>query len=378
MAENEDGQEKTEQPSSKRLSDAKKKGQVPRSRELNTMAVTLGGAFVLIGMSGRLSQDMWGIMTDNFAVSRAEVFDPMAMMHHLSDAIVDAVWMLLPFFGALMVIAVLVSVALGGMTFSAEALAPKLDKLNPIKGMKRVFSVKGLVELLKALAKFMLIAGVTALVLRSSLEQFVGLSRMDVIQAMAEVGTLIGWSFIIIASTLVLIALVDVPFQLWDHRQQLRMTRQELRDEMKETEGRPEVKGRIRSMQRELAYRRMMEEVPKADVVVTNPTHFAVALSYDQGKMAAPKVVAKGKELVAANIRKVAMEHKVPLIESPVLARALYYSTELGDVIPAGLYLAVAKLLAYVYQLRVYRREGGMEPVIPTDLPVPDDLRRDE
>ena len=377
MAENEDGQEKTEEPTAKRLAESRKKGQVPRSKELNTMAVTLAGALALVGMGGHFVEGFRELMRGNFMLNREDIFDPLAMVHHLTDAIWDALWMLLPFFGVLMVVAVLASVALGGFAFSAEALAPKLDKLNPIKGMKRVFSVKGLVELLKALAKFWLIAGVTALMLWLSAEDLVSLSGMEVRQAMGEAGSLIGGALIILASTLILIALVDVPFQLWDHSRQLRMTKQEIRDEMKETEGRPEVKGHIRALQREMAQRRMMEEVPKADVVVTNPTRYAVALRYDQDGMMAPKVVAKGTELVAANIREVARENDVPLVESPMLARALYYHTELGDYIPAGLYLAVAKLLAYVFQLRVYLNEGGEKPPAPDNLTVPEEFRHD-
>lgn len=377
MAENEDGQEKTEQPTPKRLEEARKKGQVPRSRELNTMAVTLSGALALLMLGGHLSKGMWGVMEANFSLTRADIFDPMAMIHHLGTAVRDALFMLAPFFAAVMVVAVLASIALGGFTFSGEALTPKLEKLDPIKGLKRVFSLKGLMELLKALAKFLLIAGVTALLLWLSAEDFLALSGMDVVEAIKEVGSLIGWSLVILASTLILIAMVDVPFQLWDHNRQLKMTQKEVRDEMKETDGRPEVKGRIRQLQREMAQRRMMEEVPKADVVVTNPTHYAVALRYDQEGMLAPKVVAKGIELIAANIREVAQENGVPVIESPVLARALYFNTELGDYIPAGLYLAVAKLLAYVFQLRVYRREGGDEPPLPGDLSVPEEFQHD-
>jgi len=190
-----------------------------------------------------------------------------------------------------------------------------------------------------------------------------------------EMGSLIGGSFVLIASTLILIALVDVPFQLWDHKRQLKMTKQEIREEMKETEGRPEVKGRIRSLQREMAQRRMMDEVPKADVIVTNPTHYAVALRYDQTTMQAPRVVAKGADLVAANIRRVAREHAVPVIEAPMLARAIHAHAELGDAIPSELYLAVAKLLAYVFQLRAYNSGGGQKPELPRDLPVPEDLQ---
>jgi len=377
MAENKDGQEKTEEPTAKKLDDAKKKGQVARSRELNTMAVTLAGAISLATMSSQFEDGFRGVMTNNFSVSREDLYEPVAMLHHLSNAIQDALWMLAPFFLILMVIAILASVSLGGMAFSMQALAPKFDKLNPISGMKRVFSLKGLMELVKALLKFIFIAGVAGAVLWFSIYEIIGLSKMDISSALTEVRALVGSSFIILASTLILIALMDVPFQLWEHKRQMRMTRQEVRDEMKNTEGRPEVKGRIRTLQREMAQRRMMGEVPKADVVVTNPTHYAVALKYDQDSMAAPKVIAKGKDLVATNIRKIANENEVPLIESPMLARAIYFSTELDHPIPAGLYLAVAKLLAYVFQLKIYRKDGGEIPQEPNDFSVPEEYQHD-
>jgi len=377
MAENKDGQEKTEEPTAKKLEDAKKKSQVARSKELNTMAVTLAGAISLVTMSDHFEEGLRGLMTNNFSLKRDDLYDPMAMLVHLSDALQNALWMLAPFFLILMAIAVLASVSLGGLAFSMQAIAPKFNKLNPITGMKRVFSLKGLMELVKALLKFMLIATATGSILWLSIGDLMGLSQLEITPALAEVGSLVGSSFIILASTLILIALMDIPFQLWDHKRQMRMTRQEVRDEMKNTEGRPEVKSRIRALQREMAQRRMMGEVPKADVVVTNPTHYAVAIKYDQDSMAAPKVVAKGKELVAANIRKVAQENNVLLIESPMLARAIYFSTEINHSIPTGLYLAVAKLLAYVFQLQIYHKNGGDMPLMPDDFPVPEEYQHD-
>ncbi len=373
--ENQDGQEKTEQPTAKRLEDARKKGQIARSRELNTMAITLIGGIVLVSMSGYLGKGLWDLMANNFTIPRQDMYDTTAMVSRLALAIQDALFMLLPFFLAVVVLAVASSVALGGYTFSGESLAPNFSKLNPISGLKRVFSLRGLVELLKALAKFLLVGSATGLVLWSSLGGFMSLSQMELNRAVSEMSSLIGGSFILIASTLILIAMIDAPFQLWQHKRQLKMTRQEVREEMKDTEGRPEVRGRIRNLQRELAQRRMMEEVPKADVIVTNPTHYAIALRYDQDSMLAPEVVAKGCGEVAANIRRVGLEHQVPMIEAPMLARAIYFNTELGDVIPAGLYLAVAKVLAYVFQLRIYRTDGGLKPEMPTDLSIPDEYQ---
>lgn len=375
MAENQDGQEKTEEPTPKRLQDAKKKGQIARSRELNTMAITLIGGIALVAMSGSMGKELSGIMSDNFVIPRGEMFDPMAMIRRLVGSMQGALLMLAPFFAVVVAVAVLSSVALGGVAFSGETLVPKLSKLNPLKGLKKLFSLKGLVELTKALAKFLLVGGGTSLVLWLTMDSFIRLSGMALQPAIVELARLIGWAFVLVSTTLILVAAVDVPFQVWDHKRQLKMTRQEVREEMKDTEGRPEVRGRIRQLQHEMATRRMMEEVPKADVIVTNPTHYAVALLYSQNRMAAPVVVAKGSELVAANIRRVAEEHEVPILESPALARAIYFHTELGDPIPAGLYLAVAKVLAYVFQLKTHLPGQGRRPEPPQELEIPDELR---
>jgi flagellar biosynthetic protein FlhB len=317
---------------------------------------------------------LWEIMHANFAIPRADLFEPLAVIRHLTQAARDAALMLAPFFAITVVIAVAASIALGGFNVSAESMQPKLSKINPVGGFKRLLSPKGLSELVKSLAKFLLVATVAVWLLREQVDEILALGYLEVGQAVAVLGDLVGWSFLLMASTLLLVAALDVPFQLWDHKRQLKMTKQEVKDERKQTDGNPEVRSRIRSLQREMAFRRMMQEVPQADVIVTNPTHYAIALSYDQERMRAPKVVAKGADLVAQNIRRVAMEAGVPVVEAPVLARAIYHSTELGAMIPAGLYLAVAKLLAYVFQLKAFRSEGGELPDVP-DFPVPEDLR---
>jgi flagellar biosynthesis protein FlhB len=378
MAENQDGQEKTEQPTAKRLDDARRKGQVPRSRELNTMVVTMIGVVSLVAMSRSLGSSLSQMMSERFVLTREEIFDVNSMLANLTQGIAEAFLGLSPFFLLVLAAAIFSSVVLGGISFSSEALVPKLEKLSPLKGFKRMFSARGLMELVKAMAKFLLIGGITVLLLYNTLGKYLALHGMDLDQAVSHLNGLIGWSVILLASSLILVAAIDVPFQLWDHKRQLKMTRQELRDEMKDTEGRPEIKSRIRQLQREMAQRRMMEQVPKADVIVTNPTHYAVALSYDPERMHAPKLVAKGADLIAANIRQVAQEHKVPLVESPMLARAIYFHTEIDAYIPAGLYLAVAKLLAYVFQLRAYRAEGGERPRMPEDLSVPEEYQHND
>ena len=377
MAENQDGQEKSQEPTSKRVNDARKKGQVPRSRELNTMALTLLGVGAIMVLGPRFAISLHTVFVEQFSLRRDDIFDSNAMLAHLVNALGDALVMLLPFFGVMIVVAVLSSVALGGFNVSFEAMQPKLSKLDPIKGLGRLFSVKGLMELLKSLGKFLLVGSAPVALLSAWSDELIGLGDLDIDIALREGMSLVAWSALILSSTLIVMALIDVPFQLWQHRRDLKMTQQEVRDELKETEGKPEVKGRIRQMQREIAQRRMMQEVPKADVVVTNPTHYAVALRYDPDRMGAPIVVAKGKDLVAANIREVAAAHEVPLVEAPVLARAIYFNTELEQQIPAALFLAVAQLLAYVFQLHAYREQGGDIPTPPQEYQVPAEVQHD-
>jgi flagellar biosynthetic protein FlhB len=376
MAENHDGQEKSFEPTARRLDEARRRGQVPRSRELNTVAVTLAGAAAVVLLSDAVGEDLRAIVVDNLQLAREEIFDPATALRHLGDSLVAGLAVLAPFFAVTVVAAVLASVALGGFQVSSEALRLDFTRLSPLNGVKRIFSLHGLVELVKALAKFVFLGGVAALLVWLEFDHFVLLGKMEIGAALSETARLLGWTTVVVAGSAIVLALVDVPFQLWDYKRQLKMTQQEVRDELKDTEGRPEVRSRIRQLQREVARRRMMEEVPKADVIVTNPTHYAVALRYDSAKMQAPLLVAKGTELVAANIRKVGEKHAVPVVEAPILARALYFNVELGDPIPAGLYLAVAKLLAYVFQLRAARVQGDAAPDTP-DFPVPDELRRD-
>jgi len=377
MAENQDGQEKSQEPTSKRLADARKKGQVPRSRELNTMALTLIGVATMMMLGGKFTAGFESQFRQHFILTRDDIFDPNALLAHFVSAVQEAVFMILPFFGVMIVVAVAASIALGGFNVSLQPMQPKLSKLDPIKGMKKVFGPKGLMELFKSLAKFVLVSFVTVLVLWSWAEDIIALGTMDVGVALGESMRMLGWASLLIASTMILMALLDVPFQLWQHKKELKMTQQEVRDEMKQTEGRPEVKGRIRQLQREMAQRRMMAEVPKADVIVTNPTHYAVALRYDPDSMAAPVVIAKGKDLVAASIRDIGDAHAIPRIEAPMLARAIYFNTEINQAIPGGLFLAVAQLLAYVFQLKAYKEEGGDYPQQPDEFPVPEELQHD-
>lgn len=377
MEEHEDGQERSEEATPKRLDDARRKGQVPRSREMTTMAMLLMASASLSLMGGPMIERLGDVLRLGLSVERKHIFNPWAGIEILVQALIQAFWLLLPFLAIMIVTAIAAAVALGGWNFSTQALAFKADKLDPVSGMKRIFAVRGLMELLKSLAKFILIGSVGAGLLWFFTPQLIGLGRESVEAGLAHTGSMLSWSFIVLSSSLLLIAAIDIPFQLWDHARKLRMSRQEVKDEHKNTEGKPEVKSKIRSTQREIAQRRMMSEISTADVVITNPSHFAVALRYDADSMAAPVVVAKGVELVASQIRTVAVANDVPLFEAPPLARALYYSTEINAPVPAGLYLAVAQVLAYVYQLKA-TRQGGPVPEKPGDLDVPDEFYQGE
>jgi flagellar biosynthetic protein FlhB len=377
VAENQDGQERSEQATPKRQREAREKGQMARSRELNTVAALMVAATAFLSLGEGLIQGMMGVLQQSFTLSRQEVFDESAMVNALASSLFDALWLFMPFFVLMVLAAVMASMALGGWSFSAQAMKFKWEKLDPVKGLGRVFAWRGVMEMLKGLAKFALVATVALLLLRLQGEQFLGLGREPLEQAMGHAGNLLAWSFLFLSAVLLIVAAIDVPFQLWDHQRQLKMTKQEVKEEHKQTEGSPETKQRQRQLQMEMSQKRMMEEVPKADVVVTNPTHYAVALRYSATEMSAPTVVAKGSELVASKIRSLATEYDVPVLSAPPLARALYFSTELNAPIPEGLYRAVAQVLAYVYQLKqspVYRREE-MSPM--DDLPIPEDLRRD-
>jgi flagellar biosynthetic protein FlhB len=284
---------------------------------------------------------------------------------------------LLPFIGIVFITSVLSPNAVGGWVFSVQAFSFKLEKLDPIKGMTRIFSVKSLVEMIKAFLKFIIVLIVSIIILYSNINHIFSVGNMDINVAIGEITSMLVWSFMIISSSMIIVALIDVPFQIWDHSRQLKMTRQEVKEEYKQTDGNPELKRTIKERQREISSRRMMEEVPRADVIITNPTHYSVALRYDQNKTSAPVVIAKGKDLIAFQIRNIANSHNVPIVSAPPLSRALYYSTELQQEIPAGLFMSVAQVLAYIYRLK-----NGLNSTLSeekfNEIDIPDDYRRDE
>lgn len=351
MAEEQTGQERTEEPTERRLQESRKKGQVPRSKELNVMLSLLfaGGGLWVLG--GPLVERMFAISKLGFSVDREIMFNAELLPMHFMRLVSESLLAIAPFLAVTVVAALAGPIVMGGWSFSLQSMAFKLEKLDPIKGFGRLFSAKSLVELIKALLKFSVLLAVTYALIMFFEREILSLTIFTPGEAALRVSNMLLVTLLVLSGTMLLIVMFDVPFELWNHNRQLKMTRQEVRDEMKESEGRPEVKQRIRQMQQEVSQRRMMEDIPNADVVITNPTHFAVALSY-ANQSSAPRVVARGQDLMALQIRRIAQEHDVPIYEEPPLARALYANTEIGEEIPEALYLAVARVLAYLFQLR--------------------------
>ena len=373
MAE-ESGGEKTEDASPRKLEKAREEGDVPRSRELATFAVliTAGAGLWITGDSlvGRLS----AALESGLSLDREQIYNPDVLIERISSDVGGVMLACLPLAFAIMLVALAAPLMIGGFNFSSKAFTPNFMKLNPISGIGNMFSSNAMVEFLKAVAKTLLVGSVAWVVLMSQKEAVLGLAVEPLGAGTGHVADLMARAFLFIVGSLGLIALIDAPYQVWHYNNKLKMTRQEMIQESKESDGNPQMKGRIRQMQREMARNRMMQNVPTADVVVTNPTHYAVALKYSDGQKGAPRVVAKGADEVAAKIRELAKEHKVALLEAPALARALYKHTEIDDEIPEKLYSAVAEVLAYVFQLRNYSKAGGQYPDRPTKLPVPPEM----
>ena len=377
MAES-DGQERTEDATPRRLQQAREKGQVARSKELASVSVLVVGSVALMWFGEGLARALFNIMGRLFDLQREEIFDQTKLFDIALGSMGALLLPLLLILFVLFVAALIGAAGVGGISFSAEAAMPKLSKMNPLSGLKRMVGMQSWVELIKSILKVSLVSGVAFYLIEAAKEDLFQLS-LDVFpqNIFHALDILLNFILLISCSLLVVVA-IDIPFQIWQHANQLKMTKQEVKDEYKDTEGKPEVKGRIRMLQREAAQRRMMAEVPQADVIVTNPEHFSVALRYNQTTDKAPIVVAKGVDHMAMKIREIAREHDIYIVPAPPLARALYHSTELEQEIPDGLFTAVAQVLAYVFQLKQYRRKGGQRPTLKGgDLPIPPDLRQD-
>ena len=366
--------EKTEPASPRRLEKAREEGQVARYRELVTFVMLATGLGCLWASGEMMTERLGSALRNGLQFERASAFDASHMLVQAGSAVLQALQALLPLLGFMLVAALVAPMLLGGWLLSGKSLAPNFSKLNPIAGIGRMFSTETLAELVKTIVKSLLVGGVAWWVISDNLAEIMALMSEPVHEALAHTVRLVAVSCALIIASLLLVAAIDVPYQLWSHSRKLRMSREDLRQEQKESDGDPQVKAQIRRQQQQMAKRRMMAEVPKADIIVTNPTHFAVALKYSDKDMRAPRVIAKGTDLVALRIRALAEEHNIPVLEAPPLTRALYRHTRLDAEIPVALYAAVAEVLAWAYQLNRHATEGGALPPMPRNLPVPEAL----
>jgi flagellar biosynthesis protein FlhB len=366
--------EKSEPASPARLEKAREEGQVARSRELVTFVMLATGMGALWAMGAMMGGHFSSALRNGLQFERASAFDASHMMVQAGTAVLHALQALMPLLAMMLVAALVAPMMLGGWLFSTKSLAPTFSKMNPVAGISRMFSTESLAELVKTIVKSLLVGGVAWWVISAEVGDIMALMSEPVHAALPHTLKLVAMTCALIIGSLLLVALIDVPYQLWSHHRKLRMSREDLKQEQKENDGDPQVKAQIRRQQQQMAKRRMMAEVPKADIIVTNPTHFAVALKYHDKEMRAPRVVAKGADLVALRIRAMAEEHKIPILEAAPLTRALYRHTKLGDEIPAALYAAVAEVLAWAYQLNHQLSEGGTAPRAPQNLPVPQSL----
>lgn len=377
MAEQDDSFEKTEEPTAKKLDDARKKGQIARSKELTTTLLLLASAVALIAVGHSIANAMFGITKRAFVLSRDETYDTTHMFQILETAVMESAWPLITFMLIALAGGVYGSIALGGYNFTWSSAAPKGNRLSPVQGFKRMFGTEALVELLKGIGKVVIIASMAYAAMLMFKDEALHLDfelyPMNLFHALE----MIEWAFLLLCCAMIPIAIVDVPFQSHKHNKEMKMTMQEVKDERKNAEGDPMVKNRVRRIQFQAAANRMMQEVPDADVIVTNPTHYSIAIKYDQFGNRAPVLIAKGLDELAMHIRKIGAAHEVPIIESPALARAIYYSTEVNHEVPEKLFMAVAQILAYVYQLKTYKAGKGKRPKpLKKDMPIPPELRR--
>lgn len=378
MAEEDSSQEKTEEPSQRKLDKAREEGNVPRSKELNTSGILLVSAICFLVFGASLGEGLMRVMAFCFSFDPQASWDTNIALEYFAGAGLEMILRTSPIFGFLLIAALFIPIGLGGWNFSTKAIAPKFSRMNPLSGIKRMFSMNSLVELLKGWGKVLVVATAAILVLIGLKNQFLAMVFQPTEIAISDAAAIIAWSFFFMAASTIIIAVVDVPFQIHSHTKKLKMTMQELKEEFKNTEGKPEVKAKVRQLQREMANRRMMSDVPEADVIITNPTHYAVALQYKPSSMPAPVLLAKGVDEVAFKIREIGGEYKIPVIEMPALARSVYHNTKIGDEIPEGLYIAIAQVLAYVYQIDQWKKGVMKQKPLKPNAPIPTDLREDE
>ena len=373
MADQQDeSQEKTEEPTGRRLSKAREEGQIARSQEVTIAASVICVALFMYLFGASLLGNVSNIFARGFVFDPLTVSEPQVAVARFGDAMVEALFAILPVLILAAVVVLASSGLIGGYNFSWKTIQPKVSKLNPLAGLKRIFSVQSLVNLAKAFAKFVLVGGVAFLLIEASIPEFGEIALMALEPGLTESASILTTAFLVASATLILIALIDAPYQVYQHNQKMKMSLKELKDERKDTEGSPEVKQKIRQKQREVSAARMLEAISEADVVITNPEHFAVALAYDPSSEDPPKVVAKGSDFIAERIRERAAEEGVPLFQSPVLARALFFTTELEGFIPEALFEAVAQVIAYIFNINSINRaninRAKPDPRVPDEL----------
>ena len=374
MADNDD---KTEQPTGKKISDARNKGQVPRSKEAGTFFVLIGGVLSIWAFSSLLGSGLRQIIMNSFSLTRDQIYSVDEFRRIFVQNILSIGIPIIGIALCVFVLAIIGNIMIGGYNFSKEALKPKFNKLNPVTGIGRIFSLNSIIELVKGIFKVVFIASFCYFALSGRIHEVMGLSYIDPHAGIKRTISLLFQFMVIVVCAMIPIIMIDVPYQKWHYLKQLRMSKQEVKDEYKDTEGNPQIKGKIKQLQFQMAARRMMQDVPTADVVVTNPTHFAVAIKYDPDGETAPLVVAKGVDEIAEKIKEIARESDVPVIPIPPLARSLYYTTDLNKEIPRGLFKAVASLLAWVMGMKAFKE--GKTNQRPRDLdknlPIPEELR---
>jgi len=373
MAEEQAG-EKTDEATPKRAEDARKKGQIPRSKELTTASLLIFAGLGLKWTGPGMVETLLDVSKKSFGFRVIQSNDDWWLVSVLMDSVAEIFIATIPLFAMLFVAAAVSPIILGGWNFSAESLAFKGDRLSPLNGFKRMFGISALIELIKGVGKFSIVGVVAFSILNKMFDELLSLGTESLEMAIQHGLSLVLLAFLGVSASLLMIVAIDVPYQIWNHNKELKMTKQEIKDEYKDSEGRPEIKSKIRQQQRAMAQRRMMSEIPTADVIITNPDHYSVALKYEDFGTRAPVVVAKGVDIIAFKIREIARAHNITIVQAPPLARSIYYTTKLNHEIPNGLFLAVAQVLAYVYQLNTYEKTGGRRPQLNDNIPIPDDL----
>ncbi|MCK6263377.1 flagellar biosynthesis protein FlhB [Vibrio sp. ZSDE26] len=377
MAENQTSQDKSEKPSHQKLKKAKGEGQAARSKEFTVGVLFIAIALFLWAYGHYLGEQAVKLFTINYQLSYDDIRQPDIMLRKLGESVQLLGGLFIPMAAVLILVTILSSLIPGGWVMSLKLIKPKLSKISPIEGLKRLFSIKSLVELAKSILKVVFIGGVLYWLLSSNLLSLIAAQRAPLEQGVALTLNHLIIAIICFGFVVLLIGLIDMPYQLWNHIKQLKMTKQEVKEENKNTEGRPEIKQKIKQLQQQMSQRRIDNSVPGADVVITNPTHYAVAIKYDLSRAGAPFVVAKGEDEMALRIQSIAKKNDIEVLCLPPLTRAVYFNTRIDQEVPGPLFVAIAHVLTYVMQLKEYKQTKKVQPTPLPTLIIPNELRHD-